>query len=297
ASHRTGARTAAPVKLAYLKAAPPFAAGEQAPRLKKMDTLLKVLFPAQKSVSRLTRLPSPAGQRRAEAGLFMDEFAAFLQTSVSVAEREGRHWLAKSGFISLAPYAAALVRAGFGRGQESGLNQKALDLALDSLVKIVKSIPAEARGAQWLVELGGSIIGFWNSADMLERALLMSEALAPQARKAVAPMLARGRAWRRWLGFKAEPAWAHPSSQILPDKAAGTAKTARCARCGIEIRDYGYIADADDSGTALCGDCAPALSCPECGGPLRQVSSGGADAPVYVCMECRKRHRFAGRRR
>jgi len=297
-SAKPGARRpAAPkVKYSFIKADSAYVSAEQAVRLKQLDSLLKTLFGAKKYSGARARLPAPSGWQPRETGLFFEEFAEFLKASLTQAAQEPQRWLLKSGFVSLAPYAVALVRACYGQRTEPGPRQEAFDSLMDFLVKTLRGTPAGVRGAMWLVELGGAIIGFWTRADMLERALLISEILPPSARKNVAPMIGRGRAWRRWLGFKAEPGWAHPSSRILPEKAANAARSAHCQRCGREIRDFGYIAHAGDEAPVLCGDCAPAFFCPECGGPLRQVSSGQG-FPVYACMECYKRHQIPRGRR
>ena len=296
-SAKPGAHIAAAPKVRYscLKADASLYSSEQAERLTRLDALLKTLFGSKKYSGSHARLPQPSGWQAREAGMFFEELAAFLKTALPQAAQEPQRWLLKSGFVSLAPYAVALVRAGYG---QQGPRQENFDSLMDSLVKLLRGTQPAARGARWFVELGGAIIGFWTGADMLERALLLSEILPQPARKNIAPMIGRGRAWRKWLGFKADRGWAHPSSKILPEKAASSDRTARCPRCGREIKDYGYISHADDEAPVLCGDCGPALSCPDCGGPLRQVSSGGEGGfSVYACMECHRRHQLPRRRR
>ncbi|NLO91102.1 MAG: tetratricopeptide repeat protein [Elusimicrobia bacterium] len=276
--------------------------GEQLPpgsgtRLKQLDLLLKLIFGARKTPSGLSRLTNPADLQPRAVASFFEGFAEYLKSGVQAAPRDPQHWLRSGGFTSLAPYAVAMIRAAYERQAELGLRQAAADSMMESLLNLLKTVPAGTKGMEWVTELGGVIIGFWSGADMLERALLLSEILPPAARKSSAALIARGRAWRRWLGFKAEPGFAHPSSKILPPGAASSGRSVNCARCGRQIRDYGYISQADDSPGVLCGDCAPLRYCPGCGGPLRQVSAGGGGRlPVYACMECLKRHQLPRRR-
>lgn len=282
----------------FVKAAQEQLSPGGAARLKQLDLLLKLIFGAKKAPCGLSKPPKPVDLQPGAVSSFLDGFAEYLKAGVEGAARDPQRWLRSGGFVSLAPYAAALVRAAYGRQAELGVRQEAVDSLMESLLGIIKNIPAGTRGQEWLAELGGAIIGFWSGADMLERALLLSEILPSSARKAASPMIARGRAWRRWLGFKSEPGWAYPSSKILPPGASAAERAAHCVRCGREIRDYGYISHAEDSPGVLCGDCAPLRHCPDCGGPLRQVSAAGPGRlPVYACMECLKRHQWPGSRR
>ena len=276
-------------KLKFIKL-PHGAASAAIPLLREMDKRLASLF--SKPAARPGDFLKLARARPEDAEKFAELLAQYFKTVAEAVKEKPpaamTKWAQAYGTDSLAPYGCALFRRLYDEDAQLGVSQASVDALLAAIVNIIKWIPPGLRGSEWFVELAGVLIAFWTPADMLERLFLLREILSPSEKKSVEPVVLRARAWRRWLGYKAETKWAWPAAELLPERAGayGSAQPVRCSGCRRIIKDYWNIAQPQDKPPAKCGDCAIFMRCRKCGGPMRQVSVSAGGKPVYRCMEC-----------
>lgn len=267
---------------------------EQKDRLARIDGFLTLLFGRPGKAIGFEHLPKVRNSNANCIESFFGDFAEHMKSSAELAISQPdipvSGWTEAYGVDSVAPYTAALLRHLYNEGDNSGLAQHAVDSLMAGTISLLKWMPPGLKGSRWLTELGGTIVAFWTAEDMLERFLLMREILSPAERRSVDPILARGRALRRWLGFKADTRWAYPSTGLFRNvpKTYGAGKPVKCASCGRVIKDFWEIASAGGI-PVRCGDCAPARRCQFCGGPARQIAvaaKGGKKKAAFICMEC-----------
>jgi|GEM_PF-2557797 len=267
---------------------------EMKDRLARIDGFLTILFGRPAKNAGFEKLPKVKNANANCMESFFGDFAEHMKSAAQLATAQPdipvSGWTDAYGVDGVAPYTVSLLRHLYNEGDNSGLAQHAVDGLLAGTISLLKWMPPGLKGSRWLVELGGTIVAFWTAEDMLERFLLMREILSPSERRSVDPVLSRGRALRRWLGFKADTRWAYPSTGLFPNipKTYGAGKPVKCASCGCVIKDFWEISSA--SGIPVrCGDCATARRCQFCGGPARQivvVSKRGKKKTAFHCMEC-----------
>lgn len=261
-----------------------------------IERRLKSLYARPRAGLSLVALPSVPRARAGDADGFISAFAVYLKSIADNGKQFSRlpmtSWSASLGIDSIAPYAAALIKTMYDENAQFGVSQSSMDALLAALVNTLKWMPPGLRGSDWIAELAGVIVAFWTPVDMLERLFLMREILSPLEKKSVEPAIARGRAWRKWLGWRPDSKWTSPAAQLIPSlpQTYGARKSVKCADCGSPISDYWDIAQAGDAPPVRCGDCASALRCSHCKGPMRQVGAGKKGAKVYRCMQCEKRY-------
>lgn len=267
----------------------------QAKELYEIDKYLARIFTKPFHKAKIDRLPEiVAADRKAVEG-FISSLAVYLR---GVADRGElttwgpiSHWGKMWGINDLSPYAIAVIKKIYEKPNYFPISQVSMDALLAAVVNILKWMPPGLRGSEWIVELGGIVIAFWTRKDMLERFFLMREILSDVEKKCVEPLVKRGRSWRRWMGYKADRAWAYPSTELFKEmpKTLGAGQPVRCLKCRRVINDYWDIADFNDAPPVRCGDCAVFKRCGRCQGPMRQVSlvgKGKEKFAVYRCMEC-----------
>ncbi|MFA5161784.1 MAG: tetratricopeptide repeat protein [Elusimicrobiales bacterium] len=301
ALHAAAPRAPANMKLRLIKVSPaaPFSEAQRA-ALYDMDKRLKALFPRQPAPPEIPPRRPPRVCDGIEG--FLSAFALYLKSvsdnSVRFAGIPLAGQSAALGIDSLSRYAAALVSGMRGGQAQSAVSQQTMDALLSGAVNIVKQMPPGLRGSEWIAELGGIILAFWTPVDMLERIFLMMGILSQPEKKSLEPVIARGRAWRRWLRFRPDNKWASPAAQLIPSlpQNYGSRQQVRCARCQAVIADYPDISQPEDTPPVLCGDCESVLRCPRCKGPMRQVSSTRLGMETYRCMQCENRVKIKSRR-
>ena len=286
-----------PAKFRFIKTGPEdVLLPAQKTALADIEGMIKSLFRKPQPQLELSGLPKPARTHMSETDGLIYAFALYLKNisdnAAQLSALPMTRWCAATGIDSVALYAAAIIKMMQDENAQFGVSQSSMDALLAGIVNIAKLMPPELRGSQWLVELGGIIVAFWTPVDMLERLFLMREILSPLEKKSLEPVIARGRGWRKWLGYRQDCKWASPAAQLIPSlpQTYGESKPVHCATCKSLINDYWDIALPGDTQPVRCGDCALPLRCMSCKGPLRHVSTDKRGSQVYHCMECEKRY-------
>lgn len=197
-------------------------------------------------------------------------------------------------FEILGFYLASVFKFIYDKKIKLPLEQNAIDDILNSIILILKSISRGNRSRQPLIEIASFIIAFWTKEDMLNRIILIREVLTTKEKKLIEPVITRGRAWRKWIGFKAETAWSYPWAEIFTKmpKTYGQSKTVSCSNCKRIIKDFWNITNTYNDKPVKCGDCATFLRCRRCKGPSRHISTErkgkNLEIQTHKCMQCGK---------
>jgi Flp pilus assembly protein TadD len=299
AAHALRSAKTPPARFRFIKTGPEnVLLPAQKTALADLENMLKELFHKPHRLPTINEPPNPSRSRLGEADAFVYAFALYLKSiSDNIKQLSGlpmTRWSEATGIDSIAPYAVAVIRIMQDENAQFGVTQSSMDALLAAIVNIVKLMPPELRGSEWLVELGGIIVAFWTPVDMLDRLFLMCEILSPLEKKSLEPVIARGRGWRKWLGYRQDCKWTSPAAQLIPSlpQTYGARKPIYCISCKNLVNDYWDIAQPGDTPPVKCGDCSLQLRCMNCKGPMRHVATARNGAQIYRCMECEKRYQI-----
>ena len=225
---------------------------------------------------------------------YLEKIIAVFKSYADSFVKKGKLSVGLWGFDIISFYMMSVFKFIYDENLKLKLQQKTIDDIFNSIIKIIKNLPVSNRNRAPLIELGAFIIAFWKQEDMLNRAILIKEILTEKEKKIIELMVRRGRAWRKWLGFKAESKWSSPWVEIFEKmpKTYGQNKTVRCAACKSVIKDFWNIATTYNGKPIRCGDCSILVRCSKCKSPARHILTekkpNNVEKRTYKCMQCGK---------